>query len=144
MDEMTATTLDVVQTNTGFAEITARPYASSVGSFDISNYVSGDAADYRRIHPDASGSHVAVAPGTVIVRAILDGRGAVSKLTVMAKGPAGYDPSVGDWWFGVTDPRGVPLDDGNGPQVGQMSDCHSCHLTRASDDFLFGVPANDE
>lgn len=141
--EMDATTLAAVQRYQAMAEITARPYASSVGAFDVATFAAGDVADYRRIHPDRD-TRVAVAPGTVIVRAVLDASGAVSKLTVMAKGPPGYDPSIGDWWWGVTDPSGTPLVDDGTPEVGRMTDCHTCHLPRAADDFLFGVPASDE
>jgi len=65
-------------------------------------------------------------------------------VTLMAKMAAGYDSTLGDWWFGVTDPQGVPLSDANGPQVGRLTDCHSCHIPRATDDYLFGVPAIDQ
>ena len=82
-----------------------------------------------------------VAFGTVIVREVLDARGQITKLTVMAKGPPGYDPSLGDWWFAVTDPRGVPLTENGVVQLGRMNQCHNCHLDRGRDDFLFGVPS---
>jgi len=60
----------------------------------------------------------------------------------MYKGPAGYNPDLGDYWFGVTDVRGVPLTDDQGRQrVGRMTECYSCHADRAEDDDLFGVPA---
>lgn len=57
-------------------------------------------------------------------------------------GAAGYNPDVGDYYGMVTDPRGVVLNepDGGGPMQGRMPECHSCHLPRAEDDFLFGVP----
>ena len=58
-------------------------------------------------HAETTGSGVTVSPGTVIVRSVLDASGNVSKLTLMAKGPPGYDPSIGDWWFGETDPTGA-------------------------------------
>jgi len=48
---------------------------------------------------------------------------------------------LGDWWFGVTDPRGVPLEDSDATLIGRLEQCHDCHRDRARDDFLFGVPS---
>jgi hypothetical protein len=123
-----------------FIRINRAPYASTVGSFDIDVFISQDARGYRRIHPETTGSGVTLPPGTLIVRQVLDAQGQVTRITVMAKQAAGYDPTLGDWWFGVTDPAGVPLQDASGPQVGRLTECHGCHLPRARDDCLFGVP----
>jgi hypothetical protein len=127
-----------------FARINRAPYASTVGMFDINLYVNEDARSFRKIHPETSGSGVVMPVGTLIVRDVLDATGAVAKVTLMAKMAKGYDPTLGDWWFGVTDPHGVPLDDTSGPQVGRLTDCHSCHIPRATDDYLFGVPQADQ
>jgi hypothetical protein len=122
--------------------IDTRPFASAIAPVDVNCYAAGDVATYREIHPEQPGSGVHVAVGTVIVREVLDGSGNVAKLTVMAKQAAGYDPSLGDWWFGVTDPHGLPLRDDNGqPMLGRLTECHGCHAPRAADDFLFGVSA---
>jgi hypothetical protein len=123
--------------------INAKPYVSAVGTFDIDVFVAGDIGDFRKIHPETTGSGVTVTIGTVIVRSVLDAGGNVSKLTLMAKGPPGYDPTIGDWWFGETDATGTPLVDGGVVQVGRLTACHTCHLPRATDDFLFGVPVGD-
>jgi hypothetical protein len=53
----------------------------------------------------------------------------------------GYDPTLGDWWFAVTDANGKPLVDQGVVQVDRLQACHQCHLERAHDDYLFGVPA---
>lgn len=127
-----------------FQRIDRAPYLSTVGSFDIDVLVSQDARTYRRIHPETTGSGVTMAPGTLIVRQVLDAQGQVTKVTLMAKQRAGYDPTLGDWWFGVTDPAGEPLTDESGPQVGRLAACHGCHLPRAQDDYLFGVPKADQ
>ncbi len=126
-----------------FARVDRAPYPSSLGSFAIDVYVQGDVRDYEQIRPDTDGSNVTIAPGTVIVRAVHDASGAVAKLTVMAKAPAGYDPTLGDWWFEEADARGDPLMVDGTARVGRLDDCHSCHLPRAHDDFLFGVPSAD-
>ncbi|MCX5741557.1 MAG: hypothetical protein NT062_03555 [Proteobacteria bacterium] len=129
-----------------FERINARAYGSELGPFDINLFVDdpAHAGDYAKIHPETSGSRVTIAVGTAIVREVLDLDHQVTKLTLMIKGPTGYDPRIGDWWFAVTDPAGMPLPDDRGvPQVGQLTACHGCHLPRASDDYLFGVPAVD-
>ncbi len=126
------------------SKLNVRPYTSALGEFNVNWFVAGDLASYRRIHPETSGSGATVAPGTMIVREVLDAAGKPAKLTVMAKAPAGYDPSLGDWWFAVTDIRGVPLVADGALQVGRMEACHECHNARTRDDFLFGVPTAAE
>ncbi|HEY2515299.1 MAG TPA: hypothetical protein VGI39_30740 [Polyangiaceae bacterium] len=98
---------------------------------------------YTAITPDAGPSrNVSAMPvGTVIVRAVQDASGNVTKLTVMCKGPQGFNPELGDWWFGVTDPNGNPLvDDGGVQELGKLTNCYGCHVPHESEDFLFGVP----
>jgi hypothetical protein len=127
-----------------FSKINRSAYTSTVGSFAIDVYASQDVRDYRQIHPETAGTHVTISTGTLIVRQVLDASGEVTKVTLMGKGPAGYDPTLGDWWFGQTDPSGVPLADASGPEVGRLIACHGCHLPRATDDYLFGVPRVDQ
>jgi hypothetical protein len=98
-----------------------------------------DYASYTRISPDQSGSGASLAPGAMVVREVLGPDGAVAKLTLMMKGPPGYNPTVGDFWFGVTDPAGTPIVDNGVAQVGLLSQCFGCHVARASDGNLFGV-----
>ncbi|HWU88944.1 MAG TPA: hypothetical protein VN253_16875 [Kofleriaceae bacterium] len=139
LDEMS---LDRVPGYRTMSRINAHAYKSTLGAFDVNCYVAGDIVDYRKIHPERSGSNATVAHGTMIVREVLDTSGQVAKLTVMAKGPPGYDPSLGDWWFAVTDPRGTPLVENGVVQLGRLSQCHNCHLDRSHDDFLFGVSSS--
>ena len=127
-----------------FKRINTQPYPSTLGAFNIDVYASQDARDYAKIHPETTGSHVTVPIGTLIVRQVLDANGQVTKVTLMGKATAGYDPTLGDWWFGVTDPSGNPLSDDTGLQVGRLTQCHGCHVPRAEDDYLFGVPAADQ
>ncbi len=138
--------LDTANRTRQLVQINAAAYASALGGSTIDVSVSQDARDFRLIHPETSGSMVTMPVGTVIVRKVFDDTtGALTKITLMGKGPTGYDPTLGDWWFGVTDPTGTPLADANGGvQVGRLTDCHSCHIPRATDDYLFGVPAADQ
>lgn len=125
---------------TRYTKVTAQPFGSALGDFKVVEYISSNAAEFRKIKPSVTGSGAKMPVGTLIVREVLDATGAPSKLTLMGKGPAGYDARLGDWWFGVTDLNGEPIADAAGnPQIGKMVACHACHNERGSDDFLFGA-----
>jgi hypothetical protein len=119
----------------------SRPYASALaGTPTIELWISRDAkALYDRIRPDATGSRVTLPRGTVIVRAVYEA-GKVDKLTVMGKGAPGSNPAVGDWWYAVTTPDGIPLEQNGQHLAGKLEQCVACHDERGSDDYLFGVP----
>ena len=78
----------------------------------------------------------------VVVREVLSA-GQTSKLTVMVKGPPGYFPAGGDFFYGVTTADGMQWlpDDAGLLQRGPVAVCGECHAKRAQDAFLFGVPA---
>ena len=128
-----------------FEAVSGAPYPSAIAAqTDVDVFVTtADYAMYARISPDQSGSGASLTPGATIVREVLDASGAVSKLTLMVKGPPGYNPTVGDFWFGVTTPDGTPVVDNGVTQLGKVSACFGCHMPRASDGFLFGVPRAD-
>jgi hypothetical protein len=133
------------RTSAAFTHTTRAPYPSSAaqGAW-IDEWVSAGAfAEYSKIRPDATGSHAELAPGTTIVRAVVDANGVPTELTLMVKGPAGYNAALGDWWFGVTTPDGTPASDDAGVMTGRLAGCYTCHLPRSGDDYLFGVPADD-
>lgn len=115
------------------------PYPSALGSYLVSLYISDGKTEYAKIRPTATGSHAQLPVGTVIVREVFAEDGTLAKLTVMGKGPAGYDPTLGDWWFAVTDVHGKPLMDNGHPQTGKIAGCKACHATRSADDFLYGA-----
>jgi hypothetical protein len=120
--------------------INRAPYASGLkGTINV--YVSPEGADaYAGYHPDRADDARPIPEGTVIVREVLDATGAVTKVTMMAKGPRGYQPELGDWWFAVTDGNMVPQFGEDTWEIGRMPSCHSCHVPHANDDFVFGVP----
>lgn len=128
-----------------FDPMNREAYASALGGdVFIQLYVSRTAAvPYAAIDPDSSGSGAVVPEGGVIVREVLDASGTAQRLTVMAKGPPGYNPTIGDWFWAVTDLDGVPVADEAGPRVGRLTDCYGCHVPRAGDDYLFGVPLSE-
>lgn len=140
-----ATIADAGYRGDAFTHATRTPYPSAVatGSY-VDEWVSSTAyAEYSKVQPDASGSGVVLPPGSMVVRAVVDANDVVSKLTIMLKGPSGYNPDLGDWWFAETDPSGVPLTDDAGVLAGRLSACYGCHVPRSTDDFLFGVPLDD-
>lgn len=147
VEDITTFDTQTLATGASYRQLTrvdSAPYPSNVGSFDIDVYVGGDVADYEKIHPEDSGSQVEVATGTVIVRVVYGAGSSVAKLTMMARAQPGFDPTLGDWWFAETDADGQPLVDDGAPQLGRLEACHSCHVPRASESYLFGVPAADE
>ncbi len=127
-----------------FAAVSQTAYPSAISAATINVWVTAsDYAAYTRIAPDKSGSGSSLQPGAIVVREVLDANGAVAKVTLMAKGPAGYNPTVGDFWFGVIKPDGTPMVDNGVTQMGKVQSCFGCHVPRASDGYLFGVPESD-
>ena len=132
------------QTSSSFVQCSV-PYPSvaALGSL-ITEWVSVNAVPtYAEIIPDGGSAGVVLPVGSILVRAIVSDAGAVSKLTLMAKGPPGYNPALGDWWFGVTDPSGAPEVEDGGAMIGRLAGCYSCHIPQSANDFVFGVPMED-
>lgn len=128
-----------------FAQISATPYPSALaGTAYIQLYASIDAtSQFDRIAPEVNGSDARIPAGGIVVREVLDENMTPLRLTVMAKGPAGYNSHLGDWYFAVTNLQGVPQLKDGAPRSGRLVDCYGCHVPRAADDYLFGVPMAD-
>jgi hypothetical protein len=118
-----------------FSRLNVTPYATALpGGARVNVWVSMNAyAAYAGIAPEVDASGIVAPEGTLVVREVLDDAGAIAKLTLMYKGPAGYNPAVGDYWFGVTDASGAP------EKMGKLEECYGCHQDRADDGYLFGV-----
>jgi hypothetical protein len=131
--------------SSSFVEVTEAPFPSTVtAGATISEWVSAAGAKaFDEVSPGVSGSKPSIPVGTMIVRAVLDDDGETQKLTLMLKGPPGYNPDLGDWWFGVTDPNGVPAESDAGAMIGRLTQCYSCHIPRSDDGYLFGAPLDD-
>jgi hypothetical protein len=128
-----------------FEQINRNPVLSSVAPGRINVWVSRKGADeYRQVRPDATGSGIEVPRGTIIVREVLDRTGAVESLTLMVRGQEGLSPGNGDFWYALVDPEGWPRFEHGEPVLGPLEQrCAGCHLPRATDGFLFGVPRED-
>jgi hypothetical protein len=129
----------------GFVRVNRAPFASDLEDGRIvTMFVSADAAAaYKGVTPDTDVSAGPAFPvGGMVVRTSSDTSGKLLELTFMVKHEPGYFAEVGDFAFGVTDAAGTPqnADDGT-PLWGKVADCATCHETRASSGFLFGVAA---
>jgi hypothetical protein len=111
----------------------------------VTMFVSREAAAaYAAVRPEeASAAGPSFPVGGVIVRYVTDPAGAPTGLTVMVKREPGYYPESGDFFFGVTDLEGVPVEGEDGVEWGRLASCGSCHHTRASAGYLFGVAQAD-
>ena len=126
-----------------FVEVTGAAYPSAVADRTLRVWItSEDAAEFARVSPEVEGSGAELERGAIIVREVLLPDGTIESLTVMARSQPGYSPTCGDYWFGALDAEGWPLPDDVGePLIGPLvDDCAGCHIARAADGFLFGVP----
>lgn len=126
----------------GFVRVNAQPYASDVSDKNLNVFVSEFALpEYLETMPDEARSDGMIPRGSFVVRELVDEAGEVTRLTALYRGPKGYNPESGDFWFAVTDPDGRVLrDEDDTPMAGPLEGCSSCHAARASADYLFGVP----
>ena len=121
-----------------FERINSVAYPTALNTVDLINvYVNKeDAGAFRQIDTDSDNSGVHLQPGATIVRELVGEAGEVKALTLMIKGDTGYFPNAGDYYFAVVDSAGTEfVNDVHGART----DCASCHLDRAGDDYLFGV-----
>lgn len=127
-----------------FIRINRDPYPTKLSATDLIDvYISQDsAAGYWQIEPDSKDAAAPLPESTVIVRVVMDPDWTPKKLTFMIKEAPGSFPASGDYYYAVTALDGsIAFDDAGQPQAGALPECASCHIERASSDFLFGVPA---
>ncbi len=120
--------------------INLNPFFSQHSGVDEVNvYVLPNAVDdYKSIDPNDP-SAVTFAEGTLIVKEHISS-GEATAVTIMFKGPAGYDPEHNDWWWGMSDLEGNLLN--AGPAV---SECVGCHIDVSGTDFVYGIdPSNQQ
>lgn len=124
-----------------FTKINKVEYPSRVDSENVLDiYVSQiGVADYLNINPDSPNDPaspsilVDVPEETVIVREFKS----PASFTVMVKGPKGFFPEGGDFYYALLDEEGEAV----GAPEKTMEDCASCHKDfRSQQAFMFGVP----
>jgi hypothetical protein len=73
--------------------------------------------------------------GTLIVKEHLDADSVPFETTIMYKGPAGYNPEGGGWWYAELDADGEVLVSGT-----DLPNCVDCHASAAASDWIYGLP----
>ena len=129
-----------------FIRVNRDPYPTELSATDLIDvYISGDdARDFWQVDPESSAPAQGLPEAAVIVRVVMDPQLNPSKLTFMIKGPPGFFPGGGDYYYAVTGLDGtIALSDTGEPQAGAIEVCGSCHAQRANSDFLFGVPTTN-
>lgn len=124
-----------------FVQVNASSEASQHGLADTVNIWVPQAheAAFRAIDPADAETPVEPFPaGTLIVKEHLDAEAAPVGMTIMFKGPEGYDPEHGDWWWGNANIDGTIVDQG------AVDYCIACHTPRAHADWLFGLAPEDQ
>jgi hypothetical protein len=131
---------------TGYVQVGRAGFDSTLEpNANVTMFVSQSAAAaYAAVSPESETTSGPSFPvGGVIVRYPTDAANHPTGLTVMVKREVGYFPEAGDFFFGVTDLQGNPVNGEDGVEWGALPSCGSCHHTRAGAGFLFGVPETD-
>ena len=126
-----------------FKIVNEEPFPSALnGANYIQLYISEFAYDeYLKADPDSDlPVSIDIPEDTVMVRTVSNAGGELTGLTVMVKGPEGYYPDGGDYYYGQFD-TDVQVVESNGvPTEGPLVVCGSCHDAQRKDQaFLFGV-----
>ncbi|NVB39453.1 cytochrome P460 family protein [Pseudenhygromyxa sp. WMMC2535] len=123
-----------------FVLINAAAFTSEHGGATVNVYAEPGVADaFRAIDPE-NPVDTTLPVGALIVKEVIDEMGDPVSGTVMFKAEAGYNPELGDWWFGAGDLIGGELS-ASGPDVGN---CVGCHQEVAQTDYVYGVPPADQ
>ncbi|MEM9491561.1 MAG: hypothetical protein AAGC55_20620 [Myxococcota bacterium] len=129
-----------------FWRVNAEPYPSELTAGNLIDVYlpPEELTDYGAIDPERSGSGATVPEATTLVRVVMDDALTPQSLTFMIKGPPGYFPGGGDFFYAVTDLDGTVVVGNDGRrQSGRLKSCAQCHADRADDGWLFGVPGGE-
>ena len=125
----------------GLTLLTEDPVTSHANSeIAIQVWITPESEDeYLSVAPNASGSGAYLPEESLIIRDIYDEDMVLSYRTLIAR--MGHPDELGGWLFGVYDLNGeVMVNDDGSEMFGLMAECEGCHMIRADDDYLYGVP----
>ena len=77
------------------------------------------------------------AEGAMIVKELFNVDGELASINVMYKGPPGYDEAFSDWYRASGDETRLLT------ATGKITFCADCHGAQSTDDFLWGVAADN-
>lgn len=91
---------------------------------------------FASIDPNDPTQEVSFEPGTLLVKEHFDLNGVTIGLTVMYKGPPGYNESGGDWFWARV--RGSEI-----THQGRVDFCLDCHRAAENTDFVVGFAKSE-
>lgn len=95
------------------------------------------AEEYRKIVFAVPGAEPDFAEGATIVKELFNVDGELASINVMYKGPPGYDEAFSDWYRASGDETRLLT------ATGKIAYCADCHGAQSTDDFLWGVAADN-
>jgi len=91
---------------------------------------------FLTIDPERTDQNVGFIEGSMFLKEHFDDAGEVIGFTVMYKGPPGYNPEGGDWFW-------ARVNEGTVSHQGQVGFCVDCHVMVESTDYVYGVPLDN-
>jgi len=131
LDQVLAETLDYTTRLQQMGAVSEQ-FETHADAASVRVWASPSAVDlFNSINPNDPSQAVAFQPGTVFVKEHFDAAGAMFGLNIMYKGPSGYAPEDGDWYW--IQRRGDQV-----TRFGQVEFCLDCHGAAINSDFVVG------
>ncbi|NKB51235.1 MAG: hypothetical protein GKR97_03250 [Rhizobiaceae bacterium] len=116
------------------------PYLSAThGQRFVNNYANELGRDYGKLKNGQT-----YPPGTIFAKDTItvtsEGKTFPGAMFVMEKLEAGRNPKTADWRYVMVIPDGTVFGDTIGEEPELVDYCHTCHVGRASRDYVFYVP----
>ncbi len=128
----------------GFVTVNRSPLESVHAAERVDIWAPPSATDlYFQIDPPNYSQPVTFPVGTTLIKRHFSDAGATAGdgFTVMHKGPAGYAPETGDWWWARLAEDGSIIVSGDG--TGDTELCINCHNPASAADYVMGIDAAD-
>ena len=119
-------------------QVNATPEPGTHGDADTVNYFAAaeNVQLFLTIDPERTDQNVGFIEGSMFVKEHFDPADEVIGFTVMYKGPPGYNPEGGDWFW-------ARVNGGEVTHEGQVGFCVDCHVMVESTDYVYGVPLDN-
>lgn len=119
-------------------QVNAMPEPGTHGDAATINYFAAaeNVQLFLTIDPERTDQSVGFIEGSMFLKEHFDTAGDVIGFTVMYKGPPGYNPDGGDWFW-------ARVNGGEVTHEGQVGFCVDCHVMVESTDYVYGVPLDN-